>query len=207
MARTKQHENNQKPFVLRDNKTKPIDSLKGVPPWSQRDAIIMSSDENRSFSSKTIAELRKSWVMPRVQSNHELVERIDQYFELVQNREVPPTIEELSLYCGYTYWTIRDWESGANKGFSDVESGLTTSNIVKRTKEFLHAYDAIMAASGKMNFLSYCFRSKNYYNMSDKQELVVVSDHGSIPLTPEEIAKNLPEPTDTVDVDTSYSVE
>ena len=64
-----------------------------------------------------------------------------------------------------------------------------------------------MAASGKMNFLSYCFRSKNYYNMSDKQELVVVSDHGSIPLTPEEIAKNLPEPTDTVDVDTSYSVE
>ena len=37
----------------------------------------------------------------------------------------------------------------------------------------LKTFDAKLVISGKLNFLAYCFRAKNYYGMVDKQEMVV----------------------------------
>lgn len=42
-------------------------------------------------------------------------------------------------------------------------------------------FDAKLVVSGKLNFLAYCFRAKNYYGMVDKQEhtLIASTDSGS----------------------------
>lgn len=168
----------------------------------------MADDGKRAFAAQVIGELRKSWIQPKVNSNRELVERIDQYFAMIEEREVPPTVEEMALYCGYTASTLQDWQSGRNQGFKDEpEPGLTSSTIIKKAKEFLHAFDAIMAETGKMNFLTYCFRSRNYYGMVNETVVTVAPDNGlRQSLTPEEIAKNLPEPMYTDDIQTDYSV-
>lgn len=167
----------------------------------------MASDEKRNFAAQTIGILRRSWKMPKVNSNRELMDRIDEYFEMIEGRAVPPTVEEMALYCGYTSKTFSDWVTGRNNGFSDLECGFSTSDIAKKSREFLHAFDAVMAETGRINFLAYCFRSKNYYGMTDKQEVIVTAnDGGRAALTPEEIAKNLPEPMYTDDIQTDYSV-
>lgn len=198
MARNKKYDNGQI-FTEPDNVTRPITTRQGIPPSAASIREIMSSEANRLFASQVIGELRKSWRMQKVNSNQELIERIDEYFEMIQDREVPPTVEEMALYCGYTASTLTDWQNGRNKGFRDEpEPGLTTSMIIKKAKEFLHAFDAVMAETGRINFLAYCFRSKNYYNMVDKTEITVSPNEDSRPpMTPDEIAelakKNLPD--------------
>lgn len=99
-----------------------------------------------------------------------------------------------------------------NKGFRDEPlPGISTKLIAKKALEMVHATDAVLTESGKMNPVTYIFRSKNYYGMSDRQEIVVSAsaDDSNEPLTPEEIAKNLPEPDEfmQMDVDADYTIE
>lgn len=37
----------------------------------------------------------------------------------------------------------------------------------------MKTFDAKLVIAGKLNFLAYCFRAKNYYGMTDKQEVVL----------------------------------
>ena len=37
----------------------------------------------------------------------------------------------------------------------------------------MKTFDAKLVISGKLNFLAYCFRAKNYYGMVDKAEYVL----------------------------------
>ena len=46
-------------------------------------------------------------------------------------------------------------------------------SIIKKAKEMCKTFDAKLVVSGKLNFLAYCFRAKNYYGMVDKQEIEV----------------------------------
>lgn len=39
----------------------------------------------------------------------------------------------------------------------------------------MRTFDAKLVVSGKMNFLAYCFRAKNYYGMVDKVEHEVIT--------------------------------
>lgn len=79
-----------------------------------------------------------------------------------------PTVEEMAMCTGYSQATIWDWENGRNHGFSTE-----TSAIIKKAKDFLKTFDAKLVISGKLNFLAYCFRAKNYYGMVDKKEYVL----------------------------------
>ena len=148
-------------------------------------------------------------MMPKVNSNAELIKRLDDFFAMAQERQIPPTIQEMALYCGYTAQTLNDWKNGRNKGFCDSDN-LTpsTSVIIKKAIEILHGMDMVLTQSGKINPVAYIWKAKNWYGERDVQEIVVTpSGDRTVPLTPEEIAKNLPEATDTIDVDTSYTVE
>lgn len=205
MARTKKADREQKPFSWSDDTEKPIPKR---PPQSRARQEIINNPQARTTLALAIAATRTAFKMPRVTSNKELVQRLDEYFELAENRQIPPTVEEMALYCGYTTKTLADWKTGRNKGFKDVEAGLTTSSIIQKAYEMMHNIDAVMVETGGMNVVSYIFRAKNYHGMTDKQEITVATDNGMRPaLTPEEIVKNLPEPTDTVNVDTEFSIK
>lgn len=172
-------------------------------PYVQARKEILDDPESMSLIGKAILAGRMAMRMPPVQSNAELQERLDEYFKMAQFREIPPTVEEMALYCGYTAQTIRDWAAERRKGFRDEpQPGITSAMIVKKALNLMHQIDAVLTESGKLNTVAYIFRSKNYYNMVDKQEITVSpSENSTVPLSPEEIAKRLPDP------DADYKVE
>lgn len=71
------------------------------------------------------------------------------------------------------------------------------SDIVKKAKDFIANYDAILAASNKINAAVYCFRSKNFYGMKDVQQVEVTpTASGDIPTNSVDLIEALPEAPD-----------
>lgn len=130
--------------------------------------VAVETDEDKELVSKLLSEVLVEYKQPKVKSDEELAERIDDYFRRCANRGQVPTVEEMCMSTGYSYSTIWDWENGRRQGFSN-----STADIIKKAKDMLKTFDAKLVISGKLNFLAYCFRAKNYYGMVDKQEMVV----------------------------------
>ena len=130
--------------------------------------MAIQTEEDRQLVRKLLGEALVEYRQPRVQSDEELAERLNDYFQRCAENGQIPTVEEMCMCTGYSQSTCYDWEVGRNKGFSPE-----TSTIIKKAKELLKTFDAKLVISGKLNFLAYCFRAKNYYGMVDKQEMVV----------------------------------
>lgn len=164
---------------------------------------IVDSPKARSVISEAILAGRKAIRMAPVQNNREFMQRIDDYFEMAQSRSLPPTVEEMALYCGYTSQTFKDWVAGRRKGFDDEPiPGLNTATIAKKAIEMMHNVDAVMAETIMKNPAAYIFRSKNYYGMADRQEITITpGENSSTPLSAEEIASRLPDPDADYNVD------
>lgn len=130
------------------------------------------TDEDRALVSQLLSEALTEYRQPRVKSDDELAQRIDDYFLRCAQHGQVPTVEEMSLSTGYSISTVMDWEIGRNKGFSPE-----TSLIIKKAKGYLQTFDAKLVIAGKMNFLAYCFRAKNYYGMKDQQEVMLTPNN------------------------------
>lgn len=127
---------------------------------------------DREIVKRLLSETLTAYKQPRVTSDDELAERFDQYFSMCAQTGQVPTVEELALSSGYSISTVWDWEMGRRGGFSS-----STAEIVRKAKDYLKTFDAKMVVSGKLNFLAYCFRAKNYYGMADKQEVVLTPNN------------------------------
>ena len=147
--------------------------------------VDIKTAEDRALVSKLLSEVLVEYRQPRVKNDEELAERLDDYFKRCAETGQIPTVEEMSMCTGYSQGTVYDWEVGRNKGFSPE-----TSNLIKKAKGFLKTFDAKLVISGKMNFLAYCFRAKNYYGMVDKVEHVITPNQ---PMGPEPDVKALAE--------------
>lgn len=143
------------------------------------------TEEDKALVSKLLTEILVEYHQPRVKNDDELIERLDGYFKRCASNGQVPTIEEMSLSTGYSQETVYDWETGRNHGFSPQ-----TSSIIKKAKQIVKTFDAKLVISGKMNFLAYCFRAKNYYGMTDKQEVVLTPNTTlGDQVSPEELQK------------------
>lgn len=131
-------------------------------------AGVIQNDEDRQLVSKLLGEVLTEYKKPKVKSDEELQARLNDYFQHCAETGQIPTVEEMAMSTGYCQSTIWDWEVGRKGGFTG-----STGEIIKKAKEFLKTFDAKLVISGKLNFLAYCFRAKNYYGMSDKSEYVI----------------------------------
>lgn len=130
--------------------------------------VAVATDEDKALVGKLLTEVLVERKKERVKSDDELVERLNDYFTHCATTGQVPTVEEMAMCTGYSISTVWDWEVGRNKGFS-----AETSDIIKKAKDVLKTFDAKLVISGKLNFLAYCFRAKNYYGMVDKAEYVL----------------------------------
>lgn len=144
----------------------PVKKTRGKPPQSR--AGLIQTDEDRLLVSQLLGEVLHEYKKPKVKSDEELQNRLNEYFQHCADTGQVPTVEEMCLTTGYTYWWFNDIVTGRRKGFSPE-----TAETLKKARAFLMTFDAKLAVSGKMNFLAYCFRAKNYYGMVDKQEHVI----------------------------------
>lgn len=118
-------------------------------------------------------EIIEAGTMPKVQSLDELTERCDAYFKRCAKNGIYPVMEEMYLYTGYAMNTVQEWLSGRRR----PPFGEPTLEVIKAARDFVMAFDAKMVIAGKLDFLTYCFRAKNFYNMSDKAEVVVSANN------------------------------
>ena len=98
--------------------------------------------------------------------NDELVDRIDEYFQItIENSEIP-TVEGLAKACGVCRETLHEWQNNR-------KTNPERSDIIKKAKETMAEIDAILVAEGRIPQVVYIFRAKNYYGMRDQQEVVL----------------------------------
>ena len=81
------------------------------------------------------------------------------------------TVEKLALALGVTRETLHSWETGATQS-------TRRSDLIKKAKDCIAAYDADMVSTGKMNPVPYIFRAKNYYGMKDQQDITIAPKQG-----------------------------
>ena len=125
-------------------------------------------------------------------TQQEMQDRIDDYFQLCQTAGLNPTVEGLALAVDYDRRSLFDIQTGKGK--------LAFSDIVKKAKDFIANYDAILASANKINSAVYCFRSKNFYGMKDQISVEATSTaSGDVPNNGGDILATLPEaPEDSV---------
>lgn len=133
--------------------------------------LFANEDEKKTFASQTLNDMVGYLHAPRVRSDEEFIERVEGYFGRCAEKGIRPTWEELAIACGTTRATLWDWEVGRSHGG-------VSADLVKRVKEFLSAYDARAVSEGKLNPVTYIFRSKNYYGMKDQQEHILTPNTG-----------------------------
>ena len=101
-----------------------------------------------------------------VKSDEECAERINGYFQDCHEQQMLPTVENLSLALGTVRRTLWDWENG-------ISCSKTRTNMIKKAKQILASIDAELVSSGKIPQVVYIFRAKNFYHMSDQQEITI----------------------------------
>lgn len=130
--------------------------------------IITQGDRDliKIFTQETLQAFRHE----AVKTDEELITRLEEYFTTVEHTGQIPTIEEMLLTTGMTEAVARGMLNGRIQG---LQGSTNTRHILQAGYDFIKAIDAKLVISGKMNFLAYCFRAKNYYGMVDKVEHVI----------------------------------
>ena len=152
---------------ITDDQVKAVVKMKnrGAPPVQVRDDFV-DSDERSAYNTKTIMQMMDLFNLPAVKNEEEAIERTRSYFMDCANRGTRPTWEEYAMALGVHRQTLWRWATGQAKG-------PCSQDVIVRAKDFIAAFDARMVIENKMNPVTYIFRSKNFYDMKDTQDVVV----------------------------------
>ncbi len=93
-------------------------------------------------------------------NGEEVKKRIADYFKHCEETGLIPTIEGVSLALGVSRSAVWRWSKGEGCSYETMQA-------VQEAKTFLSALDAQLVLTGKINPVSYIFRSKNFYGMQD----------------------------------------
>lgn len=118
------------------------------------------SDLEPEFVSETVASLRELHELGRPETNQELAERIDQYFDFCQRTGNRPGIETLCLALHITRTTLFNWNAGIT---CDAER----QQIIESAKAFIAAFLEQSITRGKISPPSGIFLMKNWLNYKD----------------------------------------
>ena len=148
---------------------------------SKSASVEVCIDKEDEVVKQIIRNNIKFWKYTAVKSDDECALRLDEFFGECQRTGELPTVEKMCLALGVVRKTVWEWEQG--------KLGSTRSNMIKTAKELLSAIDAELVSTGKIPQITYIFRSKNFFGMTDKQEIEIAPNRiGLADRNPEEIA-------------------
>ena len=104
-----------------------------------------------------------------VKSDEECADRLNEFFQRLNETGEVPTVEKMCLALGAVRKTVWEWEQGS--------LGSTRGNMIKKAKEILAALDAELVSKGKIPQITYIFRAKNFFGLSDKTEVVLTPNN------------------------------
>ena len=134
---------------------------------SKSASIEATTTAKKEEISQVIKESFQYFKRPIVQSDEECAERLNDYFAQCYETGQIPTVEDMCLALGTTRQTVWRWENG--DGCSSARS-----DMIKKCKETLAGIDAKLVSMGKIPQVTYIFRAKNFFSMSDSATLTVI---------------------------------
>lgn len=150
-------------------------------------------DPNNAPDDAKVRALRRTMLVnslntSRCTTSQELADRFNKLFQLCFDNNFIPTVEALALCSGIDRKTLWQIENGT------IHKGDGMQDVVKNAKDMIGTMEAELARDGEINPTVYIFRAKNYFGMTDKQEVVVTPNTGlQEQPNAEEIIKNLPQ--------------
>ena len=141
----------------------------------KRGGKTASVKHNMTAKGEDIKRIGKSllrwYKMPKAVTDEEIAKRLELYFTTTLMEGQIPTVEEMALALGYDRKTLWAWETGGEG------STPTRRNLIKKAKELIASFDAEMVQEGKLNPVTYIFRAKNYFGLTDKQEYILTPNN------------------------------
>lgn len=149
-------------------------------PNGQIDAI------DKPVVQQMVTDLKQLHDMGRPETDQQVKERIDQYFELCQITSIRPGIESLCLALHITRQTLFNWGNGS--GCSKQRQELAQS-----AKAFIAAYIEQASLSGRLNPASSIFLLKNWCSYKDSYSFETTERTTDLRATqsPEEILQRI----------------
>lgn len=144
-----------------------------VPPRGTKDLTTMSGDK---VISETVRRVHIWSKAEPCNSDEEVAERLNEFFEKCADNGEVPTVEKLGLALGVSRMTLCNWRKGTF--CSELRQGL-----IERAYQEMHAIESELALSGKIDRVVYIFRAKNFFGMRDQAELTIEnrSDFSKLP--------------------------
>lgn len=134
-------------------------------------SVIDDGDDKKApMRSHVLSQVMKWYKLPRVQSEDELQERLEIFFDQCIETGEYPTVEKMSLAIGMTTQEIGRVRRGER---------LSSERFVwllDRAYEAIHAVEAQMASERATDATVYIFRSKNYFGMTNEINVNYVDD-------------------------------
>lgn len=106
---------------------------------------------------------------PKVETDEDVVSRLNQFFTRCTDNDELPTVEKMCIALGVTRRSVTDWRNGSRGNYR--------ANLMNQVFEILAAIDAELVSTGKIPQVTYIFRAKNYFDMSDKNEMVITPNN------------------------------
>lgn len=128
-----------------------------------------SIEDTTTATRPEIADILKnslywSGVKP-VKTDEECRDRINIFFARCAETGELPSTEKMALALGVTRQTLWNWQQGTQ--------GRARQEIVEMAKEVLASVDAELVSRNKIPQVTYIFRAKNYFGLSNKTEVVL----------------------------------
>lgn len=133
-----------------------------------------------------------------VQSDRDVADRLIEYFARCEENGELPTVEKMATALGTYTARLKKWENGES-----LMPGMTeaTTEMIRKAKHNIAAVDAELVALGRMNVVSYIYRSKNFYGMKDQVESIITKT--DVNRSTEELMKRYADVIDVEVVDDS----
>lgn len=106
---------------------------------------------------------------PKVYTDEECADRLNEFFARCAQTGEIPTVEKMCLALGYTRMTIWNWEHGSQ--------GNARKEMIEMAKEILASIDAELVSRNKIPQVTYIFRAKNFFGLSNKTEVVLTPNN------------------------------
>ena len=129
--------------------------------------IAGETEQQQALIRKFVSEIQRNNQKRLVSNDHELAQRIADYYNECAETGTVPCIEEMYLSTGFSISECEDMAHRRTQGFST-----NTWRVIQKGRDFQRVFDAKLMLAGKINVTAYIFRAKNYYGMRDQYDVV-----------------------------------
>jgi len=120
---------------------------------------------------KMLSELSELRKLPKVQTDVECQQRIDQYFQFCEERGIRPGVEGLSMALGVSRQTLWAWKGGCKCSEKRTE-------IIQTATQFIQTYIEQAFLSGSINPVSGIFLMKAWGAWQDANSIEISVNRG-----------------------------